>query len=96
MAIFNFGKPKDEALENKIQRLNQEIAIQKAKLTDLKAQIKIADDIVSLNTELSQKRSELFAIQNEISLANDTFGLQEFGFLKDSISFLIAQNIRKL
>lgn len=67
MAIFNFGKPKDEALENKIQRLNQEIAIQKAKLTDLKAQIKIADDIVSLNTELSQKRSELFAIQNEIS-----------------------------
>ena len=51
MAIFNFGKPKDEALENKIQRLNQEIAIQKAKLADLKAQIKIADDIVSLNTE---------------------------------------------
>ena len=72
--------PKDEALENKIQRLNQEIAIQKAKLADLKAQIKIADDIVSLNTELSQKRSELFAIQNEISLANDTLGLQEFGF----------------
>ena len=82
MAIFNFGKPKDEALENKIQRLNQEIAIQKAKLTDLKAQIKIADEIVSLNTELSQKRSELFAIQNEISLANDTLGLQEFGFFE--------------
>ena len=78
MSIFNFGKPKDEALENKIQRLNQEIAIQKAKLADLKAQIKIADEIVSLNTELSQKRSELFAIQNEISLANDTLGLQEF------------------
>ena len=46
MSIFNFGKPKDEALENKIQRLNQEIAIQKAKLADLKAQIKIADEIV--------------------------------------------------
>ena len=87
MAIFNFGKPKDEALENKIQRLNQEIAIQKAKLTDLKAQIKIADDIVSLNTELSQKRSELFAIQNEISLANDTFGLQEFGFFERQYKF---------
>ena len=87
MAIFNFGKPKDEALENKIQRLNQEIAIQKAKLADLKAQIKIADDIVSLNTELSQKRSELFAIQNEISLANDTLGLQEFGFFERQYKF---------
>ena len=77
----------DEALENKIQRLNQEIAIQKAKLADLKAQIKIADDIVSLNTELSQKRSELFAIQNEISLANDTLGLQEFGFFERQYKF---------
>lgn len=87
MAIFNFGKPKDEALENKIQRLNQEISIQKAKLADLKAQIKIADDIVSLNTELSQKRSELFAIQNEISLANGTLGLQEFGFFERQYKF---------
>ena len=87
MSIFNFGKPKDEALENKIQRLNQEIAIQKAKLADLKAQIKIADEIVSLNTELSQKRSELFAIQNEISLANDTLGLQEFGFFERQYKF---------
>ena len=37
MAIFNFGKPKDEALENKIQRLNQRDCYSKAKLTDLKA-----------------------------------------------------------
>lgn len=67
-------KPKDEALgKNRIQELNQEIAIQKAKLADLKAQIKIADDIVSLNTGVSQKRSELFAIQNEVSLASDTW-----------------------
>ncbi len=75
-------KPKDEALENKIQRLNQEIAIQKSKTgEDLKAQIKIADDIVSLNTELSQKlvRIHLLCPERDF-LANDTLGLQEFGF----------------
>ncbi len=53
MAIFNFGKPKDEALENKIQRLNQRDCYSKSKTGEFKAQIKMADDIVSLNTELS-------------------------------------------
>lgn len=58
MGIFSFGKPKDEVLGNKIQKLNQEISVQKAKLADLKAQIKIANEIVSLNAELSQRKSD--------------------------------------
>lgn len=87
MGIFNFGKPKDEVLENKIQKLNQEISVQKAKLADLKGQIKIANEIASLDAELSQRKSELSAIQNEILLANDSFELQEFGFFERQYKF---------
>ena len=87
MGIFSFGKPKDEVLENKIQKLNQEISVQKAKLADLKAQIKIANEIVSLNAELSQRKSELSDIQNEILLANDILELQEFGFFERQYKF---------
>lgn len=87
MGIFSFGKPKDEVLGNKIQKLNQEISVQKAKLADLKAQIKIANEIVSLNAELSQRKSELSDIQNEILLANDVLELQEFGFFERQYKF---------
>ena len=87
MGIFNFGKPKDEVLENKIQKLNQEISVQKAKLADLKGQIKIANEIASLDAELSQRKSELSAIQNEILLANDSLELQEFGFFERQYKF---------
>lgn len=87
MGIFNFGKPKDEVLENKIQKLNQEISVQKAKLADLKGQIKIANEIASLDAELSQRKSELSSIQNEILLANDSLELQEFGFFERQYKF---------
>ena len=41
MGIFSFGKPKDEVLENKIQKLNQEIELKKKSLDELKLQYKL-------------------------------------------------------
>ena len=54
MGIFSFGKPKDEVLENKIQKLNQEIELKKRGLDELKLQIQTTKEIYSLNEELKQ------------------------------------------
>ena len=68
MAIFNFGKPKDEALENKIQRLNQEIAIQKAKLTD------IAEEQALVSSEQTpEERIEDQAALNALRLSKERY-----------------------
>ena len=87
MGIFSFGKPKDEVLENKIQKLNQEIELKKKSLDELKFQIQTAEEIYSLNEELVNKRSELDRLNYEISLANDDIGLQEFGFFNRQYKF---------
>ena len=87
MGIFNFGKPKDEVLENKIQKLNQEIELKKKSLDELKLQIQTAKEIFTLNEELANKRSELDRLNYEISLANDDLGLQEFGFFNRQYKF---------
>lgn len=87
MGIFSFGKPKDEVLENKIQKLNQEIELKKKSLDELKLQIQTAKEICSLNEELANKRSELDRLNHEISLANDDLGLQEFGFFNRQYKF---------
>lgn len=87
MGIFSFGKPKDEVLENKIQKLNQEIELKKKSLDELELQIKTAKEICSINEELANKRSELDRINYEISLANDDLGLQEFGFFNRQYNF---------
>ena len=87
MALFGFGKPKDEVLEGKIQKLNQEINNHKAQLAELKSQIKVANEIVSLNNELVKKQNELSMIQHELSLANDDLNLQEFGFFERQYKF---------
>lgn len=45
MGLFNFGKPKDEVLESRLSNLKSEIEIEKAKLNDLKRQLKIGDEL---------------------------------------------------
>ena len=54
MGIFSFGKPKDEVLENKIQKLNQEIELKKKSLDELKLQIQTAKEIYSLKRRISK------------------------------------------
>ena len=49
MGIFGFGKPKDEVLENKIQKLNQEIELKKKSLDELILKIQNASEIYYLN-----------------------------------------------
>lgn len=40
MGLFNFGKPKDEILEAKLQKLTDDIEIKKVDLAKLEQQIK--------------------------------------------------------
>lgn len=40
MGLFNFGKPKDEVLEAKLQKLTDDIEIKKIELAKLEQQIK--------------------------------------------------------
>lgn len=59
MGLFNFGKPKDEVLESRLSNLKSEIEIEKAKLNDLKRQLKIGDELVTIETQISKKKIEL-------------------------------------
>lgn len=87
MGLFNFGKPKDEILEAKLQKLTDEIEIKKVDLAKLEQQIKKGKEVISLDTELSQKRNELAQLNEEIAVANGSLNLQEFGFFERQYSF---------
>lgn len=80
MGLFNFGKPKDEALQEKIDSLTSDIKNKKAELADLKSQIKTIRELISLDEELNRVREEL-------AIANDELGLQEFGFFERQYKF---------
>lgn len=80
MGLFNFGKPKDESLQEKIDSLTSDIKNKKAELADLKSQIKATRELISLNEELSR-------IKAELAIANDELGLQEFGFFERQYKF---------
>lgn len=80
MGLFNFGKPKDEVLQAKLDRLNSEIKTKTAELNALKVQIVSTKEFISLEDELAKKRSELV-------IANDDLGLQEFGFFERQYKF---------
>lgn len=87
MGLFNFGKPKNEVLEAKLQKLTDDIEIKKIELAKLEQQIKKGKDVISLDTELAQKRNELARLNEEIAVANGNLNLQEFGFFERQYSF---------
>ena len=87
MGLFNFGKPKDEILEAKLQKLSNDIEIKKIDLAKLEQQIKKGKEVISLDTELAQKRNELAQLNEEIAVANGNLNLQEFGFFERQYSF---------
>ena len=87
MGLFNFGKPKDEILEAKLQKLTDDIEIKKVDLAKLEQQIKKGKEVISLDTELTQKRNELAQLNEEIAVANGNLNLQEFGFFERQYSF---------
>ena len=87
MGLFNFGKPKDEILEAKLQKLTDDIEIKKVDLAKLEQQIKKGKEVISLDTELAHKRNELAQLNEEIAVANGNLNLQEFGFFERQYSF---------
>ena len=87
MGLFNFGKPKDEVLEAKLQKLTDDIEIKKIELANLEQQIKKGKEVISLDTGLTQKRNELARLNEEIAVANGNLNLQEFGFFERQYSF---------
>ena len=87
MGLFNFGKPKDEILEAKLQKLTDDIEIKKVDLAKLEQQIKKVKEVISLDTELTQKRNELAQLNEEIAVANGNLNLQEFGFFERQYNF---------
>ena len=87
MGLCNFGKPKDEILEAKLQKLTDDIEIKKVDLAKLEQQIKKGKEVISLDTELAQKRNELAQLNEEIAVANGNLNLQEFGFFERQYSF---------
>lgn len=87
MGLFNFGKPKDEILEAKLQKLTNDIEIKKIDLSKLEQQIRKGKEVISLDTELTQKRNELARLNEEIAVANGNLNLQEFGFFERQYSF---------
>ena len=87
MGLFNFGKPKDEVLEAKLQKLTDDIEIKKIELAKLEQQIKKGKEVISLDTELARKRNELARLNEEITVANGNLNLQEFGFFERQYSF---------
>ncbi|WP_269798222.1 DUF4041 domain-containing protein [Streptococcus sp. SM5] len=87
MGLFNFGKPKDEILEAKLQKLTDDIEVKKVDLAKLEQQIKKGKEVISLDTELAQKRNELAQLNEEIAIANGNLNLQEFGFFERQYSF---------
>lgn len=87
MGLFNFGKPKDEVLESRLSNLKSEIEIEKAKLNDLKRQLKIGDELVTIETQISKKKIELEDIKKDIAVSNDVLELQEFGFFERKYNF---------
>ncbi|HFU3854498.1 TPA: DUF4041 domain-containing protein [Streptococcus suis] len=87
MGIFNFGKPKDEVLEQKILTLKTQVENEKTLLSNLKSEIGIAKEISNLDKILEAKKSELKSIEDEISISNDILNLQEYGFFERKYKF---------
>ena len=87
MAIFGFGKPRDEVLEAKLEKLNNQIEEKKGLLSELTKQLKIANEVSSLDKELEKRKEELQDVKSRLAIMNDDVGLQEFGFFERQYKF---------
>ena len=87
VAIFGFGKPRDEVLEAKLEKLNNQIEEKKGLLSELTKQLKIANEVSSLDKELEKRKEELQDVKSRLAIMNDDVGLQEFGFFERQYKF---------
>lgn len=94
MGLFGIGKPKDEALEQKIEKLDSKISEKKQLLDETLTSIKNAkqelgliDDAMSLEKKLNDLKVEVDNANNELSIANESLGLQEYGFFERQYKF---------
>lgn len=94
MGLFNFGKPKDEVLEQKIQSLRTQVEIEKANLAEIRGQLKLAKEAVKLENAIAVIKEHKTKLENDLNLLNDSLEMQEYGFLKENITFLIAPNTK--
>ncbi|NYS33531.1 DUF4041 domain-containing protein, partial [Streptococcus danieliae] len=87
MGLFGLGKPKDEVLENKIEKLNQQIKDKKSQLQNLELSISTAKAIISLDQLIEERRLTLEDLNNEIEEANDQLNIQEYGLFERRYKF---------
>lgn len=87
VAIFGFGKPRDQVLEAKLEKLNNQIEEKKGLLSELTKQLKIANEVSSLDKELEKRKEELQDVKSRLAIMNDDVGLQEFGFFERQYKF---------
>ncbi len=87
MGLFNFGKPKDEVLEQKLLSLKSQIEIEKVKLADIKSQLRLTKEVIKLDNVIADRKEYKNKLENEISLLNDTLEMQEFGFFERRYNF---------
>lgn len=87
MGLFNFGKPKDEILQEKIHKLQNTINKKRDELEEIKRQIKVGKDTISIDANYSKKQQEFEELEKEIAIANDTLDMQEFGFFERQYNF---------
>lgn len=87
VAIFGFGKPRDQVLEAKLEKLNNQIEEKKGLLSEMTKQLKIANEVSSLDKELEKRKEELQDVKSRLAIMNDDVGLQEFGFFERQYKF---------
>lgn len=87
MGLFNFGKPKDEVLEQKIQSLRTQVEIEKANLAEIRGQLKLAKEAVKLENTIAVIKEHKTKLENDLNLLNDSLEMQEYGFFERKYNF---------
>ncbi|HFU4001924.1 TPA: DUF4041 domain-containing protein [Streptococcus suis] len=87
MGLFNFGKPKDEVLEQKIQLLRTQVEIEKANLAEIRGQLKLAKEAIKLENAIAVIKEHKTKLENDLNLLNDSLEMQEYGFFERKYNF---------
>ncbi|HFU4519487.1 TPA: DUF4041 domain-containing protein [Streptococcus suis] len=87
MGLFNFGKPKDEVLEQKIQSLRTQVEIEKANLAEIRGQLKLAKEAIKLENAIAVIKEHKTKLENDLNLLNDSLEMQEYGFFERKYNF---------
>lgn len=85
--MFNFLKPKDQALEIKILKLESQLFDKKAELDNVLTEISKADTVVSLDKQILHKSVERDQLKKEIEDFQTTIDLQEHGIYEKQYKF---------